>query len=334
MPGLEPIIVCSENGAQGAAAGMDALRAGASAVDAAVAAASCVEQDLADHSVGMGGIPNILGQVELDASIMDGQTRRAGAVAGLRGYADAARVARHVMEHTPHVLVVGEGAGRLAREIGCPPTQLEYAPSQALWRARFVQAGLTPPDLETADLLSHVNRMTTQLSLIGPRAGGEAAASLPDPETGTVNFLVRDRQGRLASVVSTSGLGWKYPGRAGDSPIIGAGNYCDSRYGAATCTGQGELCMRVLTAYAVVDGLRRGQDLLQAAHWALQDLASLPRPARQFVGFVTLTPDGRHQGFSERADHAYVYMTGAMSEPEARPRLPRQDLPESSPARK
>ncbi len=325
MSDLEPIVVCSENGAAGAKAAMDALRAGARALDSAVAAAACVEQDLADHSVGRGGIPNILGQVELDASIMDGQTRRAGAVAGLQGYADAARVARHVMEHTPHVLVVGEGTRRLAREIGCRPTVLEHAPSQAVWRQRFHQAGLAPPDPACAELLPYVRRMTTQLNLLP----AEARCADPDrsPETGTVNFLIRDRQGHLASVVSTSGLGWKYPGRAGDSPIVGAGNYCDSRYGAVACTGQGELCMRVLTAYTVVDGLRRGEDLHQAARWALQNLASLPRTAQQFVGFVTLAPDGCHQGFSERPDQMYVYMTGAMSEPETRPRLTLQNLP-------
>lgn len=321
--GCEPIVVASENGAGGAAVAMDLLRSGAGAVEAAVAAASCVEQDLADHSVGIGGIPNILGQVELDASVMDGRTRRAGAVAALRGHADAARTALHVLENSPHVLVAGTGARRLAREIGFPSAALETEAAQRKWRDRFSQAGMSPPAQEEDQLLPAAVRMTTQLSLDTP--------PLAPPETGTVNFLVRDGQGHLASVVSTSGLGWKYPGRVGDSPIIGAGNYCDDRAGAAACTGKGELCMRVLTAYSVVSALGRGVALRAAATEALQDLASLERADGGFVGFIALTPDGRHLGCSEHSDRAYVYMTGDMAEPDSRPRL---TLPELAEGRK
>lgn len=326
MSELNPIVVCSENGGEGAIAAMELLRVGASALDGAVAAASFVEQDLEDNSVGKGGIPNILGQVELDASIMDGQTRQAGAVAGLRGYAEGARLARYVMEQTPHVLVVGDGAMRLAKEAGCQPTQLECEPALADWRLRFSQVGLTPPAPSSSALVPLVNRMTTQLSLVGPLPGIKSDSSLQEPETGTVNFLVRDSRGRLASVVSTSGLGWKYPGRTGDSPIVGAGNYCDVRYGAAACTGQGELCMRALTAFSVVDGLRRGKSLHQASLQALHDLDSLSRDERQFVGFIALTAKGLHQGFSERPDRFYLHMTGEMIEPARLPRLTLHDL--------
>ncbi len=307
----EPVIVSSENGAQAAVPAMDLLRQGASALDAAVAAASLVERDLADHSVGQAGIPNVLGTVELDASVMDGSSLQAGAVAALQGCVDATRLARFVMEHTPHVLVVGAGAQRLARTANLEFTTLEHEVSLDTWRRRFAQAALDPQQLDPDHLLAVVHQLTSQLSLPSATAH-EPVSSLP--ETGTVNFLVLDAQGRMASTVSTSGLGWKYPGRVGDSPIIGAGNYCHGQYGAAACTGMGELCLRALTARSVVEGLRRGQSLPDAGRAALLDLQELTRPIGPFVGFVALTPHGQHMGFSERPDQPYAYMTGTMQE--------------------
>lgn len=322
----EPVIVSSENGAAAATAAMQGLRAGASALDAAVEAAAYVERDLTDNSVGVAGIPNIQGEVELDASIMDGSTLQAGAVAALKHYADAAFLARYVMEKTPHVLVAGEGAWHLAREAGCESVVLERESGLNTWRRRFAQAGLAPGDTAEENLLPAVNRLTSQLSLLS------SAADRPEKQaplvTGTVNFLVLDIQGRMASVVSTSGLGWKYPGRVGDSPIIGAGNYCDGRFGAAACTGMGELCLRLLTAHSVVTALGRGQTLMQAARGALQELRVLMRPAHQFIGFVTLTPAGRHMGFSERPDQKYAYITGAMETACLAPRLTLESMPE------
>ena len=305
----KPVIVSSENGVQAAEQAMDLLRQGASALDTAVAAASLVEQDLADHSVGKAGIPNVLGTVELDASVMDGSSLQAGAVAALKSCADATRLARFVMENTPHVLVVGEGAQRLAREADFEFTTLEHEASLDTWRDRFHQTDLEPEKLDPEQLLPVVNRLTSQLSLL-PRTEGGQATSLP--ETGTVNFLVLDSQGRMASTVSTSGLGWKYPGRVGDSPIIGAGNYCHGKYGAAACTGMGELCLRALTARTVVESLKRGQSLCEAGREALLDLQELQRPAGPFVGFIALTPTGQHMGFSERPGKQYAYMTGNM----------------------
>lgn len=321
---LEPVIVSSENGVRAAAEAMALLRQGASALDAAVAAASLVEQDLADHSVGKAGIPNVLGTVELDASVMDGSSLQAGAVAALQSCADATRLARFVMEHTPHVLVVGAGAQQLAREAGFAFTTLEHEASINTWRHRFDQAHLNPAQLDPEQLLPAVQQLTGQLSL-QPRVAGGQATSLP--ETGTVNFLVLDAQGRMASTVSTSGLGWKYPGRVGDSPIIGAGNYCHGQYGAAACTGMGELCLRVLTARMVVEGLRRGQSLPATAREALRDLQALSRPAGAFVGFIALTPTGQHMGCSELPDKQYAYMTGSMREACLAPRLTLDTLP-------
>ena len=324
MAGAIPVIVCSENGLGAAEEAIELLRQGRSALDAAVAAATHVERDLADNSVGRGGVPGILGNVELDASLMDGSTRRAGAVAALTRTSQAARLARAVLEQTPHVLVVGEGANRLARACGLAEETLEHEVGLGVWRERFDRAGIDPDALTDDEVLAAVNRLTSQLSLLAEQ---DDERKIPDaPETGTVNFLVRDTDGNLASVVSTSGLGWKHPGRVGDSPVIGAGNYCDNRHGAAACTGMGELCLRTLTAKCVVDGLRRGSTLQAAGRGALRELADLPRGHGQFIGFVALAPDGRHAGFSERPGRTYGWIAGGMRKGVLSPRLTLQEL--------
>jgi beta-aspartyl-peptidase (threonine type) len=202
------IIIGSSNGRVGIAAGWAILQAGGSALDAVEAATRLVEDNPDDHSVGYGGYPNLLGEVELDASIMDGTTLRAGAVGALKGYRAAISVARRVMEDLPHVVLVGDGAARFAAEIGMPRENLLTDHSERVWRAGL--EGRTLIDWQGApELLAALLK--------------RSAALTQDPEhvTGTVNFIAQDRQGRIASAVSTSGWAWKYPGRLGDSPIIG-----------------------------------------------------------------------------------------------------------------
>ncbi|OLD10092.1 MAG: hypothetical protein AUJ06_02795 [Chloroflexi bacterium 13_1_40CM_3_70_6] len=241
MPRAVPVIVASGNGASAMAAGMRILARGGSALDAVEACARIVEADPLDTSVGRGGKPNVLGAVELDASIMDGRALRSGAVAALRGYLHPISVARAVMERTPHVFLVGEGAARFAREIGAPRARNLTAATRRLWVERLRQAGETPRSIRRRAKLLPVVRRTTR------------------EERGTVNFLALDRRGDVASAVTTSGWAYKYPGRVGDSPIIGAGNYCDSRYGAAACTGYGELAIRRVTAKTAVDRRTRAR---------------------------------------------------------------------------
>src|SRR5205823_4163526 len=149
-------------------------------------------------------------------------------------------VARLVMERLPHVLLAGEGAARFARECRCEEADLLTPAAAALWRRQLRVLGETPESIARK----------RRLAPIVWRATGA--------ERGTVNILALDRRRQVASAVSTSGWGYKYPGRVGDSPIIGAGNYCDSRYGAAACTGFGELAMRALTARTAVDLLGAG----------------------------------------------------------------------------
>ncbi len=137
-----------------------------------------------------------------------------------------------------------------------------------------------------------------------------------DDTQGTVNFLVRDLFGDLASAVSTSGIAWKYPGRVGDSPIIGAGNYCDNRYGAAACTGMGELAIRASTARSIILYLKAGMSLYAAGFEALRDIAYLQHAPHQYMNFVVLTPGGEHAGFTTVAGRSYMYMTAEMDAPE------------------
>lgn len=308
-----PTIVASENGRFGALAAMDLLLQGGSALDAVELASRIVEDDPEDPSVGYGGLPNILGEVELDASIMDGRTLRTGAVAALRGYGNPITLARRVMEELPHVLLVGRGAERFAAELGQAPANQLTESSLVRWRERFAEYGMQPG--ATAALRKAALQMTRPINLQDKLEKQEKIDTL-----GTVNFLALDRAGNLASAVTTSGLAWKYPSRVGDSPIIGAGNYCDNRYGAVACTGMGELAIRASSARSVVLYLKLGMSTDAAGKEALRDLGDLNRdddpsvPSR-YMNLVVLRPDGEHQGFTTVPGRRYLYFTAEMAEP-------------------
>jgi L-asparaginase / beta-aspartyl-peptidase len=288
------VIIASGNGASALPTGIRILARGGSALDAVEACAKIIEADIADTSVGRGGKPNVLGEVELDASIMDGTTHRTGAVAALKGYLHPITVARAVMGRTPHVFIVGDGAARLAREIGAERTQNLTPSTRKLWVERLQKVGETP---------SSVRRRTKLLSVVR-RIVGE--------DRGTVNFLAVDSHGDIASAVTTSGWAYKYPGRVGDSPVIGAGNYCDSRYGAAACTGFGELAIRNVTAKTAVDRLATGMPPDMVARAAIADANELEDAA---FNIVVLTPKGVHASATNREGRRYVWMTTEMTEP-------------------
>ncbi len=304
-----PVMVASENGRRGMLAAMARLREGGSALDAVELACRIVEDDPDDHSVGYGGLPNALGEVELDASIMDGATLRAGAVAAVQGYGRAITLARRVMEETPHVLVVARGAERLAAELGETPQDQRTEEALRRWRERFTERGLTPGTSGPLRTVAHA--LTQPLNLQDKIYKAARVDTL-----GTVNFIARDRHGNLASAVSTSGLGWKYPGRVGDSPLIGAGNYCDNRYGAAACTGMGELAIRVSTARSLVLYLKCGMTLRDAGREALRDLLALDAGAGQYMNIVAMTPDGEVAGFTTVPGKQYLYQRDDMVEPQ------------------
>jgi beta-aspartyl-peptidase (threonine type) len=291
---ISGVIVASGNGGSALPAGIRILARGGSAVDAVEACAKIVEADTTDTSVGRGGKPNVLGEVELDASIVDGTTHRTGAVAALKGYLHPISVARAVMERTPHVFIVGDGAARFAREIGAERTQNLTPSTRKLWVERLRAVGETPASI----------RRRVKLLPVVDQIVGE--------ERGTVNFLAMDRRGGIASAVTTSGWAYKYPGRVGDSPIVGAGNYCDSRYGAAACTGYGELAIRNVTAKTAVDRLAGGMPPDMVARAAIADAHGLEDAA---FNIVVLSPKGVHASATNREGRRYAWMTERMKEP-------------------
>jgi isoaspartyl peptidase/L-asparaginase-like protein (Ntn-hydrolase superfamily) len=294
-------MLASERGEVGLAAGIDLLRAGASALDAVEAAIRVVEADEDNHTVGVGGLPNLLGEVELDASIMDGATRQAGAVAAVTGFPHPISIARAVCERLPqHLLLVGAGAERFADEVGIErgPTLTDEARQR--WRDGLSAAGIEAGEARLGP---------------GERAYREqvlarlASMPVPDGPWDTVNVLALDAAGNLAVGVSTSGYPWKYPGRVGDSAVIGAGNYCDNAVGGAACTGRGELAVRGTTARSVLHALAAGADPAQACGAALAETVALPDEFRTPLQALCLTPDGRHGGASTIPGATYCVMT-------------------------
>jgi L-asparaginase / beta-aspartyl-peptidase len=253
-------ILTNEEGHSGTPVSAEALRAGRSALDAVEAGIREVERDPNVRSVGYGGAPNLLGQMECDASIMCGRTQRTGAVGALQGFLHAISAARKVMERTPHVMLVGDGAARFAAEMGLECGEMlspEAREAYERWKQQRVPAELRSqwPN--------------------GPMAGLLAPTVADDIALGTTCFLARDGTGDLAGGVSTSGWAYKYPGRLGDSPIIGAGLYVDNRFGAAACTHTGEMAVRAGTSRAVVAYMKKGATVRDACLEALDDLRHL-----------------------------------------------------------
>jgi beta-aspartyl-peptidase (threonine type) len=183
------------------------------------------------------------------------------------------------MEELPHVLLVGEGADRFAKEMGFPRGELISPEIEALWKSKLLaMAPETAPEaLGAAPSLRELVRIATN----------------PEEPQETVDFIARDDRGNIASGVSTSGWAWKYPGGVDDSPIIGAGNYADSRHGAAACTGRGEMAIRGCTA--------------------LDDLAELLDPDFGWVDIVAVDVRGEPYGVSWEPGHELFYITDSMS---------------------
>jgi len=234
-PPARPVVVAAKTGYGGVQRAYDLVAGGGDTLDAAVECVKVPELDPTIQSVGYGGLPNAEGVVQLDASCMHGPTRRAGAVGCLEGIKTPSEVARCVLRYTDHVMLVGEGAQRFAVQFGFQVENLLTDQSRAAW-LRW-RGSLNPNDayldIPEGEVFRH-------------------------PPTGTVNCNVVNAAGDISSCTTTSGRAWKIPGRVGDSPICGAGQYTDNDVGAAGSTGWGEINMKILGAFLTVDNMRRG----------------------------------------------------------------------------
>ena len=264
---VKPFIIGTRNAGEFLHAGAKILREGGSALDAVEAATRLVELNPNDTSVGLAGIPNILGVQEMDATIMCGKTRNSGAVGALKGFKHPISVARKVLDEAPHVLLVGAGAERFAKIMGCEEGDLETELSKKVYQA-FIDDAFDDEGVIDESQKGVVNYERSQNLR-------EWYDKLADEHHGTVNIMAYDENGDIASAVSTSGTALKFPGRLGDSPIIGAGNYCDNRYGAAACTGRGELAIRNSTARTIIHYMENGLNPEEAAFLAMKDIHDL-----------------------------------------------------------
>jgi L-asparaginase / beta-aspartyl-peptidase len=302
------ILLCGDLKDSGSNIAWRLLRAGKTALDAIEQGIRAVEVNVEDESVGLGGYPNALGVMELDAGVMDGRTRASGAVGALQGFLHPVSVAYAVMRELPHVLLVGEGAARFSREINAERAELltnQMRQNWEDWRHQF--------DFDPA---------SSEQSLI------EAVYRGRDPQRsgGTTVYLAQDRNGDIAVATSTSGWAWKYPGRLGDTPIAGAGFYADNRYGAAACTGMGEIAIRSGLARMTVAYMQMGRSAEAAVREALIDIKYHPD---QNIGITVYAIDasgGYFVGYMYGSDHPTPHYSVATGNDETTMRKAGMDL--------
>ena len=265
------------------------LSKGGGSLDAVEAGVMIPEADLKNHSVGRAGYPDRDGHVSLDASIMDADGS-CGAVAALEHIAHPIQVARRVMERTPHVLLVGDGALQFALEQGFKKEELLTPESEAAWKEW----------LKTAHYQPSANSEVRDYGKTG-MPGGKSNHY-------TIGMLAIDANGRLAGACTTSGMAWKLRGRVGDSPIIGAGLYVDGDVGAATSTGVGEEVIRNVGSFLVVELMRQGRSPQDACHEAVMRIVKRrPSASKDLqVGFLAMNRHGDVGAFAIQSGFSYA----------------------------
>ena len=280
--GSRPCVVASDNGIRGVKVAYDMLMKGADTLDAIIAGVNIEELDPNDRGVGLGGLPNEEGVVQLSASCMHGPTRRAGAVGALEGIATPSNVAKAVMEYTDTIMLVGHDAKRFALAMGFKEQNLLTDQSKEDWltwkanRAKRGDGWINDKAREDWLRWNAAQKNGTDEEDPPPNAG------LRGSETawthGTINMNAVAANGDLSSCTSTSGYSWKIPGRVADSPIIGAGQYCDNDVGAAGSVGRGESVMKVCGSFLTVEGMRRGLSPTEACLETLRRVMATTEP--------------------------------------------------------
>lgn len=309
-PARKNIVIASANGKAACAKAMEMLKGGADTLDAVIAGVNINELDPNDSSVGYGGLPNEEGIVELDASVMHGPTRRCGSVASIRNIKTPSRVAKLVMEHTDHIMLVGDGASRFAKAWGMPLEDLLTEKARLAWLVwkqslRDPNGGNNWTAGVDAPKSSASSTGMAALKRQFPEADEETLAFALHvaqyPITGTINCLALNTKGEMSGVTTTSGLSWKIPGRVGDSPIIGAGLFLDQDVGGAGSTGRGEENIRIGGAHTIVENMRHGMHPREAVLDALKRIArnfdnDHARLAKFDINFYALRKDGEYAG--------------------------------------
>jgi N4-(beta-N-acetylglucosaminyl)-L-asparaginase len=345
--GPRNVMICAANGITPRGNHLDAgykrLAEGADTLEAAITTVSGPENDPVDDSVGLGGLPNEEGVVELDACCMHGPTRRAGSVGGVREIKNVAALSRNVMEHTGHVMLVGEGATRFAVAMGFPRENLltehsrkiwllwkEYHSDQDWWGPGLADPRWKPPaalpdSSQLGDQPARIQKLYAAAADLGIAVQDRmnAIQKVLYPPHGTINCSALNEKGEMSSVTTTSGLAWKLPGRCGDSPIIGAGCYCDQDVGAAGATGSGEENIKVAGAHSIVENMRHGMAPDEAGMEVLKRIVRNYNNDMTKLRFVSmhyyiLRKDGAYAGvslWSGSADHPACFAVNDGSGP-------------------